>query len=121
MAAINTISARVEYHLSGGVPFVKVMLEKKRVAYTLIALENLRFGKINTVLLQDTGSNLTAKMSKNGKQYILSVMMKTLTLTENHIECVLSLLLDALSGTAFVGQHCDFAFPGLSLTVGIGE
>lgn len=121
MAALNSISLTASYRMTASGLWVQLKFERKRAAYALIALENLRFGKINTLLLQDSNTKMTAKLQKSGKQYPLSLMMTSLLLTENHIECVLSLLLDAINGTALVGQHYDFTFPGLDLCIMLAE
>ena len=117
MAALNSISLSATYHTTATKPFVQLNFEKKRAAYALIALENLRLGKIDTLLLQDSNSKMTAKLKKNGTQYALSFLMTTLPLTENQVECVLSLLLDAINGGVAVGQHYDLHLPNLNLRI----
>ena len=121
MAALNSISLTASYRMTASGLWVQLKFERKRAAYALIALENLRFEKIDTLWLQDSNTKMTARLTKNGKQYLLSFMGKGLSLSHTHIECVLSLLLDALSGKALDGQHYDIEFPGLSLSVMICE
>lgn len=121
MAAINTISIRTNYRTSDGKHHVAVELERKKVAYTLIALENLRFDKIDTVLLKDAALPVSGKLKKDENGYVLSFMGKAIPLTEEQILYVLSLLLDTLNGTAGANKKHEFAFPHLTLAVTVGE
>ena len=117
MAALNSITLAASYHFTATKPFVDLKFEKKRAAYALIALENLRFGKISTLLLQDSNTKMTATLNKSGNQYTLSVLTTTLSLTEQHLVCILSLLLDAINGAVAVGRHYDLQLPNLDLRI----
>ena len=117
MAALNSITLSAYYHTTATKPFIQLNFEKKRAAYALIALENLRFGKINALLLQDSNTQMTAKLKKNGTQYALSFLMTTLPITENQVERILSLLLDAINGAVAIGQHYDLQLPNIALRI----
>lgn len=121
MAAINTVSIRTNYRTAGGAHHVTVEMERKKVAYTLIALENLRFGKIDTVLLKDAALPVSGKLKKDSKGYSLSFMGKAVPLAEEQILQILSLLLDVLNGTKGTGEQFRLTQGNLSLSVVIGE
>ncbi|MBQ8288527.1 MAG: hypothetical protein IJX76_07135 [Clostridia bacterium] len=121
MAAVDTISVHAGYRTAEGKHHVTVEMERKKVAYTLIALENLRFDKIDTVLLKDAALPIAGKLKKDGNSYVLSFMGKAIPLTEEQILYVLSLLLDTLNGTAGANKKYEFDFPKLTLTVTVGE
>lgn len=121
MAAINAIAISTGYRTAEGKHYITVEMERKKVAYILIALENLRFGKIDTVLLKDATLPVSGKLRKDGKGYALSFMGKAIPLSEEHISQILSLLLDVLNGTKGVGEPFRFAQENLSLSVVIGE
>lgn len=121
MATINAISIRTNYRTANGVYYITVELERKKVAYTLIALENLRFGKIDTVLLKDAALPVSGKLMKDEKGYSLSFIGKAVPLSEEQILQILSLLLDVLNGTKGAGEQFRLAQGNLSLSVVIGE
>ncbi len=121
MAALHTISIATAYRSEGGKHSVTVTLERKKVAYTLIAIENLRFGKVDALLLQDAKLPISGKLKKDSKGYTLSFMGKAIPLSEAQILQIMSLLLDVLSGAKGAGEQFRFAEGNLSLSVVIGE
>ena len=121
MAAIDTITVRTNYRTADGKHHVTVEMERKKVAYALIALENLRFGKIDTVLLKDVTLPIAGKLKKDGNGYVLSFMGKVIPVTKEQILQILSLLLDVLSGAKGAGEQFRFTEGTLSLLVVIGE
>lgn len=121
MAAINTVSIRTNYRTADGKHHVTVELERKKVAYALIALENLRLGKIDAVLLKDAALPVSGKLQKDGKGYVLSFMGKAIPLFEEHILRILSLLLDVINGSKGAGVNYRLEYSNISLSVVISE
>ena len=107
MAAINTISIHTNYRTADGKHHITVEMERKKVAYTLIALENLRFGKVDTVLLKDAALPISGKLKKDGKGYSLSFMGKAIPLSEEHILQIFSLHIHKNHNSLRTGKlHC---------------
>ncbi len=87
---------------------MEILFPESRIQQSLICLENFRFSKIPIVQFTDRKSDTILLLEHFEKKYILNVSGETIALSENEIECILSMLLDYINQTAFVGLHYDF-------------
>lgn len=103
----NSIKISTEYKEFEGEINLRIVFSKASLDRCLICFMNLLYNKSNDMIMTDTLNEHKLIITRHKKGYTLCSDRNSFSMSQNDLEYIISMLLDYINQTAFVGQHCD--------------